>query len=195
MFLQLTFPLGLWVRRKPAALRSSVKPRFLIHLDLCEYASAHLSMCQYFSFFFLLQVLLQELSSFVFAAKMKTTEKGSMNPLKTVMKLCTQSSSRNEKVKLLCSSWRWSSLQTHTKSWMNCFYEATMSLFKQPSSCFRSVLRTCWISIFPLVQDKVSLISSRLFVLLLPASLLSDLADIAKLLVSDQQVDQIEQLL
>lgn len=57
-------------------------------------------MCQYFNFFFLLQVLLQELSSFVFGAKMKMTEKGSMNPLRSVMKLCTQSSSRNEKVKL-----------------------------------------------------------------------------------------------
>lgn len=57
-------------------------------------------MCLYFSFFFLLQVLMQELSSFVFAAKMKTTEKGSLNPLRSVMKLCTQSSSRNKKVKL-----------------------------------------------------------------------------------------------
>eukprot|EP00066_Takifugu_rubripes_P017315 XP_011606581.1 PREDICTED: serine-protein kinase ATM [Takifugu rubripes] len=75
------------------------------------------------------KVLLQELSSFVFAAKMKMTEKGSMNPLRSVMKLCTQSSSRNEK-------------------------------------------------------DKVFLVSSRLFVLLLPASLLSDLADITKLLSS-----------
>lgn len=46
-----------------------------------------------------------------------------------------------------------------------------------------------------LVQANVSLVSSRLFVLLLPASLLSDLADITKLLVSEQQVDQIEQLL
>lgn len=46
-----------------------------------------------------------------------------------------------------------------------------------------------------LVQDKVSLVSSRLFVLLLPASLLRDLADITKLLVSEQQVDQIQQLL
>lgn len=88
------------MRRKPAALGSSVKPRFLIHLDRCEYASSHLSMCQYFSFFFLLQVLLQELSSFVFATKMKMTEKGSMDPLRSVMKLCAQSSSRNEKVKL-----------------------------------------------------------------------------------------------
>lgn len=45
-----------------------------------------------------LQVLLQELSGFVFAAKVKMTENGSMSTLRSVIKLCTQSSSRNRKV-------------------------------------------------------------------------------------------------
>lgn len=46
------------------------------------------------------QVLLQELSGFVFAAKVKLAKSGSLSSLSSVIKLCTQSSSRNGEVML-----------------------------------------------------------------------------------------------
>lgn len=41
------------------------------------------------------------------------------------------------------------------------------------------------------VQDRVSLVSSRLWLMLLPSSLLRELADISKLLVSGLQVEEL----
>lgn len=44
------------------------------------------------------QVLLQEVSGFVFAAKGKVSENGGVATLRSVIRLCTQLSSRNRKV-------------------------------------------------------------------------------------------------
>uniref|UniRef100_H3CCZ5 Serine-protein kinase ATM n=1 Tax=Tetraodon nigroviridis TaxID=99883 RepID=H3CCZ5_TETNG len=75
------------------------------------------------------QVLLQELSGFVYSAKVKMAENQRMSTLRTVIRLCTQSSGRNRK-------------------------------------------------------DGVSLVSCRLWATLLPSSLLSELAEVSKVLSS-----------
>ncbi|KAM9318497.1 serine-protein kinase ATM [Pholidichthys leucotaenia] len=75
------------------------------------------------------KALVQDFSGFVSSVKVKLTEEGTMNTLRSVMKLCTQSASRKNK-------------------------------------------------------DKVSSIFSSLFIMILPASLLSELAEICKLLMS-----------
>ncbi|KAE8295481.1 Serine-protein kinase ATM [Larimichthys crocea] len=75
------------------------------------------------------KALAQDFSGFVSSVKVKMTEEGTMNTLRSVMKLCTQSASRKNK-------------------------------------------------------DKVSSISSSLFIMILPASLASELAEICKLLLS-----------
>ncbi|XP_044057149.1 serine-protein kinase ATM isoform X1 [Siniperca chuatsi] len=75
------------------------------------------------------KALAQDFSGFVSSVKVKMTEEGAMSTLRSVMKLCTQSASREKK-------------------------------------------------------DNVCPISSSLFIMILPASLLSELAEICKLLLS-----------
>lgn len=109
-----------------------------------------------------LQAVAQELSGFVNSVKVRMTEEGTMSALTSVMKLCTQSAVRKNKVRLCMM------LKGHNLAW--------------PSS------HTCrpYLPLLSfLLQDKVSPVSSSFSIMILPASLLSELAEICKLLVSD----------
>uniref|UniRef100_A0A3P8TVD2 non-specific serine/threonine protein kinase n=1 Tax=Amphiprion percula TaxID=161767 RepID=A0A3P8TVD2_AMPPE len=105
------------------------------------------------------KALAQDFSGFVSSVKVKMTEEGTMTTLRSVMKLCTQSASRKNKLDVNILA-----LFTKIKSIPGQFRHCHLRLN----------------AFFSLLQDNISPAASGLFIMILPASLLSELAEILK---------------